>query len=111
MRRIQILLFLLPVIFLSCRTYVTEITEKPQNFEGKNITLKGEISGAMTAPESGHTYYRLTDESGALWVNANKASLPIGETVTMKGFIQISVRVRKQSFPILFQMQEFEVVH
>ncbi len=100
-----ILLIILIAIEIDCAAiiphHIDSIQSNPQHFKNKNVTVKGEVIQIIALPFIDKGFCQISDTTGKIWVKpAGRVPLK-GETVTIKGIVNIGFTFADKTFGII----------
>ena len=82
-------------------TKVSEIRERPGEYENRVVTVHGKVSSATKLPFMEKAFYEVDDGTGTLTVITPKALPPDGSTVTVTGRVQSALKIGGKSFGLV----------
>ena len=88
------------LLVLSCTspTKIGKILENTAEYEGKNLTVKGTASDVTWISLVEQGIYKLTDNSGSIWVFTKQSPPEEGKTVSVEGTVKSAFVVFGQSY-------------
>ena len=96
-----LLLVLISTAVLSggCTTasHIGDITANPSQYEGKEVTVEGIVSNSFWLALLTKGAYRLTDDTGSIWVVCNSTPPEMDEEVRVKGTVERAVSIGERS--------------
>jgi hypothetical protein len=87
-------------------TPIGDITKDPAAFEGKDVTLRGEIAESNKIPLLNVTVYAIKDATGQIWVTTTLDRPAVGETVTVRGKIENAAILGGRGFGVTVAERE-----
>jgi aspartyl/asparaginyl-tRNA synthetase len=107
-RRVRIVAWVCLLLSLSCRgavpTPIREILDHPERYDGKSVTVAGEVESATNLVVI--RYYRVRDATGTISVITPKAVPRRGTTVRVKGIVHQAFAVGDESLTVLNEEAE-----
>lgn len=80
------LVVLAVVVSTACATTINDVLADPGRYRDDNVTVRGHVTESIGV--LGHGFYRLEDESGALWVYSRSGLPRKGARLRAKGTIR-----------------------
>ena len=93
-----ICLSLLLVLGCNSPTKIGEILDNTSEYEGENLTVKGTVSNVTWISLVEQGIYKLTDNSGSIWVFTKQTPPAEGKTVSAEGTVKSAFVVFGQSY-------------
>lgn len=98
--------FLLPVaVFLGCGSFFTvdirDILNDPRKYEGKTVTIKGEVSGSLNLLVV--KAYTVRDHTGEIVVITERAVPRSGDRVKVKGRVNQAFAIAGENLVVLIE--------
>jgi len=72
----------------SSYTEVREITKDPAKYEGKTVTLRGQVTGVVTLPPMKTKFYMIADGTGEITIMTNEDVPRVKSEVTVEGRVE-----------------------
>ena len=98
---VSLLLGLISTVVLSSgcigTTNIGTITANPSQYEGKEVTVKGTVSNSLWLALLTRGAYRLTDDTGSIWVVCNHTPPEKNDEVKVKGTVEKAVTIGEHS--------------
>ena len=104
---VSALLLLLTIFLLGCppRATIAEINRDPGKYQGKEITVAGNVSDAFGALGSG--VFQIDDGTGRLWVFSQTYGIPgSGAKVSVTGRLQQGFSFGGRSFALILRQTQ-----
>jgi len=92
---ISVLIFLIGSL-LFCSTKIDKLHRNPHNYIGKHVTIKARIIATRDIPFSSTDYYKITDDTGEIWVSTTKGIPTAGIKYRINGcLVKIDDEIKK----------------
>jgi hypothetical protein len=106
--RTGVLLFILVFVVSACGSYVhiSEISDSPQEYKGRQISVKGRVIETVEIPLVHKGLYRMDDGTGKIWI-VPQGRVPFrGEKVKVKGQVKTGFTILKRTFGTVIVEEE-----
>lgn len=67
---------------------IGDILKKPEEYSGKMVNLRGEVTEVFSIPLVSQGAYKLDDGSGSIWIITESGTPAKGKTVSVKGTVK-----------------------
>lgn len=78
-------------------TAIRDVTTSPANFEGKDVKLKGKVTGISKLPILDIKTYTLRDDTGEITVSTQGALPAVNDSVALQGTVKNTAIIGGQS--------------
>jgi len=92
-----LLIYLLPVAGCS-PTKIGDILDDPSQFEGKEVSVKGTVGGAVWFSLLERGAYQVGDGTGNIWIITNQPPPENEQSVSVRGTVQSAITLGERSF-------------
>jgi hypothetical protein len=100
MVRMGIVLLMLTLVLFGCgwHTHISEINDRPQDYEDKQVSIKGKVIETLSIPFVQKGLYQMDDGSGKIWVISQSRIPSRGEKVVVKGEVKTGFSIGNRTF-------------
>jgi len=78
-------------------TNIGDITANPSQYEGKEVTIKGTVSDSFWIALLTKGAYKLTDDTGSIWVVCSHTPPERNDEVKVKGMVEKAITIGQHS--------------
>ena len=107
-RAILVCTLLAAVLLLAgCRlhTSIAEINKDPGSFTGKDVSVRGKVSGSFSA--LGNGVFQVDDGTGQIWVYSQNFGVPGNDqTISVTGRVEQGLNVAGHSYGVVLRQTE-----
>ncbi len=72
---------------------IGDILKKPEEYSGKTVNIKGEVTEVLSIPFIAQGAYKVDDGSGSIWVITTSGTPAKGKEVSVKGTVRTTYTI------------------
>jgi hypothetical protein len=82
-------------------TDISRIRENPQRYEGKKVSVKGQVVETLSIPFVQKGMFQIDDGTGKIWVMSQLRAPFRGDKLTVKGTVKAGLVINEQTYGII----------